>query len=176
MSIDKLSFLIGGLFLMLFFFIERKEKKISRYFFIVAIVVLFAPLYLPRKIFGKWNSLEPLGGKVIKKIILAPSQPEWNVNLTDSSVTILNKTEIDKISNLLKETEVFYPNHPLRVWETSMIFIAEDNDSLILKIEKTENNGVVIFSQNKKYRKDELAKYLENLTMFTSPHRARMKP
>jgi len=170
MSFDKWFFLLGILFLIVFFLIRRKEKKISKVLFAFAIIILFAPLYLPRQILGKWDSVKTLKGKVVRSILLQPSQPEWQVNLTDSSINVFNKYEIYHIIDLLQKTEIYYPNHPTRIWETKMIFITTDGDSLTLKIEKTENNGTVIYSRDKKFRKDELAKFLEKITNFTSPH------
>ena len=169
MSIDKWIFVIGILCLTIFFFIRKKKKKISKVLLVVGLLILFAPLYLPRKIFGKWDSIKNLKGKIVNRILLQPSLPDWDVNLTEASLNIDSRNQIDNITALLKETEIYYPNHPKRIWESKIILITNENDSLILRVEKTENNGTIIYSNENRFRKDKLAEYLESITNFTKP-------
>ncbi len=123
--------------------------------------------------FGKQNATKGLEEKDVTNIILRPSQPEFEVNLIDSPASVFSKDQIDKILNLLSNTEIFFPNHPNREWETEIIFVTKNRDSLKLEIDKTENNGTIIYAKNNTFRKDELGTYLEKIVNFKKPVRAK---
>jgi hypothetical protein len=168
MSIDKWIFFIGLFFLVLFFFVRKSSTK-SKFLLIMALVMIVGPMVLPRQVFGKWNSIRALKDKEISRVILQPSLPGWEVNLTDSVIIIFDKVQINNLLDLLKETDLYIPSHPARIWEVKMTLVTIDNDSLSLKVEKTENNGTVINTHDNKFRKDELAKYLERISGYTTP-------
>ena len=114
-----------------------------------------------------------LRGKEISKILLRPSEPGWEVNLTDSPVLINDSNKINKIMGYLRKTEAYFPSHPSRIWETKLIFITTGNDSISFQIEKTVNNGTVIYSPDNQWRKGEIAEYLERIVNFSKPLRAK---
>lgn len=168
MSIDKWMFFSGLFFLILSFFI-KKYKKTSIILRGVAILLIIVPLVLPKQFFGKWDAIKKLKNKDVISIILQPSQPEWDVNLSDSIINISDKGQIDYIISLLKKTDIYIPNHPDRIWETKITLVTEGKDSLALRIDKTQNNGTVIYEAENRFRKDELAEYLEKITNYTVP-------
>ena len=170
MSYTGLLFLVWAILLVFLFFSKARNKRIL----ILAVgLLLFAPLFLPRQLWGKWDSIKILKGKEISKILLLPSEPEWEVNLTDSIELITDSNKIKQIMDFLRKTEVYFPNHPRRIWETKLIFITTANDSIPFKIQNTDNNGTVIYSSDNQWRKDEIAKYLERLVNFRKPLRAK---
>lgn len=169
MSLDKYFFIAGVLFLLIYFLNRNKKRKFMLTLPVLAIFFLFAPLILPSYFLGKWDSIKEVDGKEIKSIILQPSQPEWNVNLVDSTVHIENKNKIEYLIDLLHKTEVYSPNHPTRIWEVKLIIITVNNDSIPIKIEKVENKGAVVYSKRGKFKKDGLAEYLEAVVNFNQP-------
>lgn len=76
---------------------------------------------------------------------------------------------IDTLSKLLSETQAYFPNHPMQIWETSVVIVTNEKDTLKLNVSKTKNNGTVVSSQSGEYRKDNLDEYLERLTFFKEP-------
>jgi hypothetical protein len=158
-----------GIFLMILFFFSKKGSKNSKFLIAGAILMIFSPLYLPRQIFGRWDSIKELKNKKVKKIIIEPSKPEWEVNLTDSILAISNISQIDYIVGLLKNTNIYSPGHSGTIWETKMILIDDDNDSIFLRLTKTENQGMAIYTSDNNFRKDEIADYLERIANFTTP-------
>lgn len=100
-------------------------------------------------------------------------QIDWEVNLTDSPELINDTNKINKIMGYLRKTEAYFPSHPRRIWETELIFITTGNDSISFNIQKTDNNGTVIYSPDNEWRKDEIAEYLEGIVNFSKPLRAK---
>jgi hypothetical protein len=158
-----------GIFLMILFFFSKKGSKVSKFLIAGAILMIFSPLYLPKQIFGRWDSIKELKNKKVKKVIIEPSKPEWEVNLTDSILPISNISHIESIVGLLRSTNIYTPGHSGTIWETKMILIAEDNDSIFLTLNKTENQGTAIYTSDDSFRKDEIADYLERIANFTTP-------
>jgi hypothetical protein len=169
MSIDKWIFYIGMFFIVLFFVVKKKHKA-SKFLLALALLIIFCPMFLPRQFFGKWDSVKMLKNKNISKIILKPSLPEWEVNLTDSIIIVSDKNKINYILNLLKNTDVYFPGHSPTIWETKAILVIENNDSIFLKIQKSANQGTAIYESLNVFRNDELSEYLEKITNFTAPH------
>jgi hypothetical protein len=164
-------FLILLIILLLTFFVLKKRN--SRRLILASAWILFIPLFIPRQWWGEWDSIEMLKGKKINKILLSPSTPDWEVNLTDSLLVIDDTGKIDKILDYLRKTEVYFPGHPMRIWETNLIFITSANDSILYQIRKTQNNGAVIYSPDSRWRKDEIGQYLERIVNFSKPLRAK---
>jgi hypothetical protein len=158
-----------GIFLMILFFFSKKGSKVSKFLIAGAILMIFSPLYLPKQIFGRWDSIKELKNKKVKKVIIEPSKPEWEVNLTDSILPISNIFQIDSIVGLLKNANIYTPGHSGTIWETKMILIDERNDSVFLRLIKTEKQGTAIYTSDNNFRKDEIAVYLERITNFTTP-------
>jgi hypothetical protein len=168
MSFSKWIFISGFLFIILYL-VSKKGTVLSKVLFVLAIFAFLGSFYLPGVIFGTWNSIKSLKGKEVHNIFLQPSIPDWPANLTDSLTVISDTSQIAYILDLLKKTEAYFPNHPIPIWETNMILITKENDSLSLRISKTENNGTVIYSPDNELRKDELGSYLEKVTNFSKP-------
>lgn len=174
MSINNWFLGIGALLFISLFFI-KKERKLYKVVLILAIVTSLGGPFLPLQLFGKWNAIKSLNGRPISRIVLSPSAPDWRVNLTDSLVTIANKNEVANIVKLLQETEAYVPSHPMRIWETQMVLVTTDNDSLALEIHKTTDDGTVVYATGKELRKDELSVYLEKITGFIKPTKSTIK-
>src|ERR1700757_39652 len=119
MSYTKVIFLIWAILFVLFILSKARNMRVL---ILATGLLLFAPLFLPRQLWGKWDSIKMLRGKEISKILLLPSAPDWEVNLTDSPVLINDSSKINKIMDYLRKTDVYFPNHPRRIWETKLIF------------------------------------------------------
>ncbi|MEO6229354.1 MAG: hypothetical protein ABJB11_21405 [Ferruginibacter sp.] len=169
MNINSIFFYVGGILILALFFIKKERKKTygrvfgAAIFFIIGYLWIFP--FLPREIFGEWNSIKKLKNKQIVQIILQPSLPGWKVNLTDTIINIYDKGRIEAISNLLGKSQIYFTNRYSEVWETTIILVSNSNDSLSLKIEKTTNETEI----NNEFRNDSLGKYLEKITGFLSP-------
>ena len=133
------------------------------------IFVSLGSLFLPRQFLGKWNSIYKLGNKEIIEVLLIPSKPNWEVNLVNKKFSIRDKKEIDTLLGFLQKTTVYFPSHPLRIWETKLIIISRNKDSLEIEIHQNKNNGTVIYTPTNEWRKDEIGNYLERLTNYIKP-------
>jgi hypothetical protein len=173
MNFNIISFILGLFSIFVSILARKRNIKISRAFSILAIFLFLGPNFLPGKMFGKWNAARGLKAKDVTNIILRPSQPGFEVNLIDSTTSVSNKDQIINIVNLLSNTEMFSPSHPMRKWETEMILVTKDSDSLKLEIDRTENNGTIIYATNNTYKKDEIGTYLERIVNFKRPVRAK---
>ncbi|AEV99489.1 hypothetical protein A4D02_26985 [Niastella koreensis] len=169
--------LVWVLYLAILIYCYRIDKRIKkrpftrRFTFIALVLILFSFSFMPRKIFGTWNSISRLNGKVIAAIHLQPALPDWKVNLTGRDYTITDSKQIDTIVQLLKKAEVYSPSHPSNVWETKMILVAADGESFEILVNKTGNNynGTYFITPSSHWRKDEIGSYLEKLTGFQQP-------
>lgn len=150
--------------------IKGKNIKV-RFTFIALLLIIFSFSFMPRKIFGTWNSISGLNGKAIAAIHLRPSLPEWKVNLTGRDFIITDTHQVDTIVQLLKNAEVYSPSHPTNIWETKMILVSTAGDSLEITVNKTSNeyNGTYFVTPSSHWRKDEIGSYLEKLTRFQHP-------
>lgn len=174
MSFQGWLFSIGAFFMLVFFIVG--SKKHGYIWVVLSLIFVGVPTFLPRQIFGSWNAIKFLKGKQVVSILFEPSQPDYDVNLSDSLVNISDTIQIKHILNLLTDTQIGYPSKPFTVWETRMIFVTKDNDSLAIKIKKTEDDGTIITSPpRKEFRKDELAEYLEKITHFTKPVKSKTR-
>lgn len=159
------------LFLIALAVIKRQvsEKTFSK-IVAICILLLLLPVFLPRKMFGKWNSISSLNDKNIRKILLLPSKPNSKINLVSSTQIINNKKEIDNILTLLRRTEIYFQNRRFSVWQTKLILVTANNDSLRLEIHKKDDEETVIYTPNSEWRKDEIGIYLETITKFRGPY------
>ena len=157
--------------LIIIFFITKKNtnKKLNTIVIILFVFLLLAQTILPRQFFFKWNSISKLNGKEITKVILQPSAPAWEVNLTSLNKSIYDKNQIDSLVYLLQRAEVYFPSHPSRIWETKIIFITSLNDSLEIEINKTSNDWTIIHTPTNEWRKDEIGYFLEKITQYKKP-------
>lgn len=134
----------------------------------LAVIIFFLP-FLPIQFFGRWNSIAKLNGQVISSIQLQPSLPDYKANLTGKDFIILNKKQIDTIVQLLRKTNMYFPSHPMRVWETKMIITTATKDALELSIHQTTDDGTVIYTPTNNWRQDDIGSYLEKLTKYSEP-------
>lgn len=152
---------------------KKKHNKISRGLYFLVIAFILGPIFLPGWIFGKWNVVKSLGEKPVSYIMFTPSEPGWEVNLTDTPVKVVNKEQVDHILSSLQHIEHYSPSHPMRIWETKMVLFTNSHDSLVLEVNRTENNGTLIYTPGNSFRKDELGQYLEQITNFKRPQKAK---
>jgi hypothetical protein len=150
---------------------KKLNKKVNWTLTALGIIIFFLLPFLPRQLFGRWNSISRLDGKVISEIHLLPSEPNWKVNLVGNVFILSDKKQIDTITQLLRKTTLYFPSHPIRIWETKMIFITASKDTFEIEINKTNNdyNGTVIQTQSNECRKDEIGSYLEKVTKYRQP-------
>ena len=149
--------------------IPKRKRKIRGAFLIAAPILFLGPWYVPRQLFGKWNSISVLNGKPIAEIQLTPSNPNWKVNLVGSAFVIRNKIQIDSISKLLMRSQVYFPNHPSTIWESKMKLITSTRDTLEIEINQTTNNGSTIETPTNEWRNDDIGSYLEKITNYKLP-------
>ena len=169
-SLGDYSFLIGGILLIAGLIFSKLGKNKAKNIVIVLFILNFiAPMLFPRQVFGKWDAIQQLKGKEITTILLKPSEPGWEVNLTDSCFIITNKNQIDTIVNLLRHCDVFIANHPARKWETEMVLVTGDQETLSLQIQMTDNNGTDIYGPAGEFRQDVLKGVLESITKYSTP-------
>lgn len=162
-------FIFGAIVIFLSIAGKKLNKKLNTGLVALAIIILFLPSFLPRQFFGRWNAISDLDGKVISEIRLQPSLPNWKVNLVGRDFIISDKQQIDTITQFLRKTHVFFPNHPSREWETKMIFKTTTNDRFEMQINKTDNNGTYLETPTNEWRKDEIGSYLEKVTKYHQP-------
>lgn len=162
-------FLVAAVVVFLAIAGKRLNKKVERNIMVMAILFFFLPNYLPRQIFGRWNSMSALDDKVISEIRLQPSSPDWKVNLVGGDFIISDKQQIDTITQFLKHANVYFPSHPMRIWETKMMLITTTRDTFEIEVHKTSNNGTTFETPTNRWRKDEMAAYLEQITKHREP-------
>ena len=159
-----------GILLITFSIVRKKRnKKLNTTLWILMIFIFVGQTFLPRQLFGNWNSISKLDGKKITEILLQPSEPNWEVNLVGKDFLIFNKKQIDTITGMLQKAEVYFPGHPSRIWETKMVVITSDEDSFKIEIHQTENNGTDIYAPTNEWRKDPIGNYLEKITSYRKP-------
>jgi hypothetical protein len=149
------------------------KVKYKRVLLLLSSWLLFVPFFLPRQWWGQQDATQMLKGNKISKICLLPSTPEWEVNLTDSPNVISDTNTINQLLDYLRKTEVYFPGHPMRIWETKLIFITTANDSISFNIQRTKNNGTDIYTPGDQWRKDEMGPYLERIVNYHHPLRAK---
>lgn len=154
--------------------VDRRNKKRNikiNLAFVALLVIIFSLSFTPRQIFGRWNSISRLNGKVISAIHLQPSLPDWKANLTGKDFIISDKQQIDTIVQLLRKAEVYSINHPTGVWETKMKLITTSGDTFEIQVNKSDNeyNGTYFETPSSRWRKDEMGGYLEKLTKYQQP-------
>ena len=160
--------LFGVLLITLQIVRKRNNKRLNTILWSLLVLIFLGQELLPRQFFGKWNSISRLNGKKVTKILLYPSQPNWEVNLTGKEFVISDVNQIGILTNLLENVEVYSPGHPSRIWETKMTVICL-KDSFVIEIHQTENNGTVVYTPTNDWRKDEIGTYLEKITTYIKP-------
>ena len=145
------------------------KNKMLRAIGLGSVIFFFIAHFIPRQIFGTWNSISGLNEKNITKIVLQPSEPNWDVNLVGSNFVIVNRKQIDTIMSMLQNVDVYFPTHPTRIWETKLIIVSAERDSLKIEINQTDNNATVIYFPTNDWRKDPLGAFLERITSYNKP-------
>ena len=170
MSYHTILWILFVLLLITFSIVKKKRnKKLNATLWALMIIIFLGQMFLPRQLFGKWNSISKLNGKNITAILLQPSKPNWEVNLTGKDFVISDKNQIDTLINLLQKVELYSPGHPLRIWETKMIVISSQKDSFDIEIRQTKNNGTVIHTSTNEWRKDAVGDYLAKIISYRKP-------
>ena len=174
MNYYPLIWLLYIAILIICYIVDKRNKKKNikiNLVFAALLVIIFSLCFMPRQIFGRWNSISRLNGKVVAAIHLQPSLPDWKVNLTGRDFIISDRQQIDTIVELLRMAEVYSASHPIRVWETKMILITTSRDTLEIRVNKTNNeyNGTEFETPSGNWRKDEIGRYLERLTKYQQP-------
>jgi hypothetical protein len=136
---------------------------------VILIVLTFVINFLPRQLLGKWNAISNLESGNISEIHIKPSKPNWEVNLTGKDFIISDKKQIETIINLLRSTEIYFPAHPSRIWETKLVFTSQQKEIFEIEIHQTENNGTVIYTPTNEWRKDSIGEYLAKLVSYIKP-------
>ena len=161
-------FIVAGL---LFRFYRKRGNKVLNGILIGCCILAFITPFLPRQVFGNWSAIKQLDGKEVYKIVIRPSTPDWEVNLTGSELIIQDKSTINILCNSLHKSDLYFAQHPSRIWETEMVLFTNDGDSLAIKISKSDNNGTEITVPNARLRNDDIDEYLEAITNYTSPQK-----
>jgi hypothetical protein len=170
MSYQTVLWILFGALLITFLIVRKKKnKRLNTTLWSLVILVFIGQTFLPRQLFGEWNSISKFDDKKIIKILLQPSEPNWKINLVGKNFIISDNNQIDTLTSLLKKVEVYFPGHPSRIWETKMIIVSSDKDSFEIEINKTSNNGSVIYTKTNEWRKDEIGNYLEKITNYSKP-------
>lgn len=154
--------------IMLLIYKKRENKKLKRILVVGFLFGFIVPL-IPHQVFGNWNAIKKFEDKGVSKIELRPSTPGWEVNLTDSAFIIHDKNQINTICNFLHNCDLYFAQHSNRVWEANMILIGNDGDTLLVEINKLENNCMVINVPRAELRNDDLDNYLETVTNYNKP-------
>lgn len=154
--------------IMLLIYKKRENKKLKRILVVGFLFGFIVPL-IPHQVFGNWNAIKKFEDKGVSKIELRPSTPGWEVNLTDSAFIIHDKNQINTICNFLHNCDLYFAQHSNRVWEANMILIANDGDTLLVEINKLENNCMVVNVPRAELRNDDLDNYLETVTNYNKP-------
>jgi hypothetical protein len=168
MSIDKLLFYLA-LVIMLLVLITKPKGKTKTTLIIVFLFFLFGPAFLPSIIFGKWNSIRELHNKTITKVIIKPYWTLSNINLSDTTLELHNPEQLAHIQHLLKNTTIYEAGHSPDIWQTALILITKESDSLPMHIFKTTNQGTKIFKDRStdSYNQNELGNYLEKIVKYS---------
>lgn len=169
MSYQTLLWLLFVILFITLSIVRKWRNKKLNISIIALLVLIFIGQFLPRQLLGKWNAISNVEAKNITEIHLQPSEPNWQVNLTSKDFIISDKKQIETIINLLQSTEIYFPTHPSRIWETKMIFISAEKENFQIEINQTENNGTVIYTPTNKWRKDAIGDYLVKMVSYIKP-------
>lgn len=148
---------------------KKKNRRLNIILVTLMLLIFIGQIFLSRQLFGKWNAISKIENKDITQILIQPSEPNWQINLTGNDFIISNKKQIDTIIDLLQNAEVYFPRHPNRIWETNLIFISSEKDSFQVNVRQTENNGTIIQTPTNEWRKDKIGDYLVKLVSFNKP-------
>ena len=137
---------------------KTTKKKIQNCTFII-VLIIGTYIFITKEVLDS-KILKNLEAKSVSRIVVCPSLPGWEVNLTDSVVYIDDRMVIDSIITLLHSGKPYTPNHPTRIWEIKLIVVT-NGDSIYTKIANTSDNGTIIYTSDGKFKEDLLGKYLE---------------
>ncbi|MEO6831911.1 MAG: hypothetical protein ABI378_06215 [Chitinophagaceae bacterium] len=132
-----------------------------------SIILLIMFTVFPLQMFGRWRAIKFAKNSPPIGIILIPSLPNYDVNLVDSIRVINNTNQVDSIRNYLYDCELAILSHPERIWKVKMLLVHKNIDTIKIEVHRTENNGVIIYSQRGQFRNDDLGIYLEKITKYS---------
>ena len=103
--------------------------------------------------------------KAITKIIVKPYWTPSDINLSDTILELDNPNQLSHIEYLLKNTTIYNAGHSPDIWQTALILITKESDSLFLHIFKTTKQGTQVFKDKNadSYNQNELGDYLEKV-------------
>lgn len=147
---------------------SKPKGKVKAILIIVILFLFFGPTFLPSIIFGRWNSIRELHNKTITKIIIKPYWTPSEGNLSDSILELHNPEQIAHIQHLLNNTTIYEAGHSPSIWQTAIILITNESDSLPMHIFKTTEQGTKIFKDSSvdSYNQNELGDYLEKIIKY----------
>lgn len=161
MDLQRILMLSAVIIVMLIFILGRRNKKVSYIVgFSIGTLLMVVPRFLPAAFFGTWNAIPKFKSQKIAQIVFTPPVPGQKLNLTGSAVTISDQGVIDSVSQYLNNTQVYFANRPAKVWETNLILVSTNRDSLNLNIEYNADGQTKIRSGLNEYRNDQLGAYL----------------
>jgi|GEM_PF-1169156 len=137
--------------------------------FALVIVAFCSHFFVKGSIWGTWNAIEVLKDKEIIEIQLQPSAPNWKVNLVGRNIRLSDKKDKERITQLLQKVMTYSPSHPIRIWETKMTLITSTQDTLVMIVHQTVDDGTVVYMPSAEWASEELGTYLEKITRYTSP-------
>lgn len=111
----------------------------------------------------------------LNSILIVPSNPDWNINLTLDTIKIIDKNIIRLITNELNKANEKFPGRGLgSTWEVDLILNFKDHSKIKLKVVDT-HKGICMFYTNTmgnpKYKCDGLKSIFETLSNYKEPLR-----
>jgi len=109
----------------------------------------------------------------LNQILIVPSNPDWNINLTLDTIRITDKTVINSITNQLNNPNENYPGRGIsKTWEADLILDFKNNSNIKLEVLDAQH-GICVFYTNTmgtpKFKCDGLKKILESISNYKKP-------
>ncbi len=119
------------------------------------------------------NRLNKVTADSLNQILIVPSNPDWNINLTLDTIRITGKTVINSITNELNKTKENYPGRGLgKTWKADMILDFKNNSNIKLEVIDAQK-GICVFYTNTmgspKFKCDGLKEILESISDYKEP-------
>jgi hypothetical protein len=150
-------------------------QKIFPVFLIGFLVLIFGLLIYANATSDKISviskRLHTVSPDSLKQIIISPTNPNWNINLTIETIKITNKLEIEEITSQLNNMNKKYRGRGIgRSWEAIMLLDFENGSSIKLKVVDAQKGICVFYNNtmgNPKYQCNGLKDVLEKLSNYS---------